>query len=133
MLDDILEQYYEVFDSKVGKMKDVLLKIPVPSRTKPIFYKVRPIPYSIKEKVDGELQRLVKEGIFEPLEYSEWAAFIVPVRISNGSVRICRDYKITVNKVTQCDKYPVPKTEGLRTTLNGDRENKKLDLSHAYQ
>lgn len=43
------------------------------------------------------------------------------------------DYKVTVNKLTQCDKYPVPRTEDLLATLNGAERFSKLDLSHAYQ
>ena len=82
--------YSEVFDSELGKMKDVLVKIPVPSDTKPIFYNAKPVPYAIKEKVENELERLVMEGIFEPLEFSECAAPVVPVRTSGGSVRIYR-------------------------------------------
>ena len=77
------------------------------------------MPYAIKEKDGNELDCLVKEGIFEPLEYSEWAAPIVPVQKSDGSVQICGDYTVTVNKVTQCSKYPVPRTKDLLATLNG--------------
>ena len=76
-------------------MKDILVKIPVPSETKPIFYKARPVPYAIKEKGENELEHLVNEGIFEPLEYSKWAALTVPVRKYDGFVQICRDYKVT--------------------------------------
>ena len=80
-------------------MKDALVKTPVPSQTKAIFYKARPVPYAIKKKVENESERLIKEGIFEPLEYSEWAAPVVPVRKANGSAWICGDYKVTVNKI----------------------------------
>ena len=71
--------------------------------------------------------------IIEPLVYSEWAAPIVPVPKSDGSVWICRDYKVLVNKVTQFDKYLVRRTEDLLATLNGGERFLKLDLSHAYQ
>ena len=37
LLDGILEKYSEVFDSGLGEMKDALVKIPVPSETKPII------------------------------------------------------------------------------------------------
>ena len=60
------------------------------------------VPYAITEKVENKLERLVREGIFEPLKYSKWAAPIVPVGKS-GICAICGDYKVTVNKVTQCD------------------------------
>lgn len=104
LLDDILEKYCDVFDSEPGKTKDVLVNIPVPSETKSIFYKARPVPLS-----DGS------------------------VRISDGSVRICGDYKVTVNKVTQCDIYPVPRILDLLVTLNRGERFSKLYLSHAYQ
>ena len=54
----VSEKYSEVFDSEPGKMKHVLVKIPVPSVTKPIFFKARPVPYA-----------LVEESIYVPLEY----------------------------------------------------------------
>ena len=48
---------------------------------------------------------------------SEWAAPIVSVFKGNGSIRICGDYKETVNKAADFNKYPIPKTEGLRLKL----------------
>ena len=117
-LDGILEKYSEVFDSELGEMKDVLVKIHVPSETKPIFHKARPVPYAIKEKIENELERLIKEGISEPLEYSEWAESFVSIRKSDGCRLICGDYNVTVNKVTQCDRYCVPRTEDILATLN---------------
>ena len=45
LLDSVLEKYFEVFDSELGKMKDVLVKIPVPSETKPILYRARLVLY----------------------------------------------------------------------------------------
>ena len=66
LLDSILEKYSEVFNSELGKMKDVLVKLLLPFETKPIFYKARPVPYAIKEKVENELGSSVKKGTFEP-------------------------------------------------------------------
>ena len=48
-------------------------------------------------------------------------------------MRICGDYKQTINQASLCDKYPIPKTEDLFATLNGGEKFSKLDLSHAYQ
>ena len=48
-------------------------------------------------------------------------------------MRICGDYKVTVNPVLQVDQYPVPKAEDLFATLAGGQKFTKLDLSHAYQ
>ena len=55
----------------------------------------------------------MKLGIYEPVYSSKWAAPIVPVFKPDGSIRICGDYKQTVNTVADCDKYLVPKTEDI--------------------
>ena len=51
----------------------------------------------------------------------------------DGSVRICGDYKCTVNQVSKLDNYPIPKTEDLLATLGGGNKYNKLDMSQAYQ
>ena len=64
---------------------------------------------------------------------SEWAAPIVPVLKPDGTIRICGDYKITVNKAAKPDVYPLPRVEDLFATLAGGKTFTKLDLAHAYQ
>ncbi len=45
-------------------------------------------------------------------------------------MRICGDYKVTVNPVLHVDQYPLPKPDGL---FAGGKKFSTLDLSHAYQ
>ena len=45
-----------------------------------------------------ELERLEKEGIIRKRQFSEWAAPIVPVLKDDGTVIVCRDYKVTANQ-----------------------------------
>lgn len=61
----------------------------VDPQAKPKFFKARPVPYALKEKIDRELDRLQDEGTIEPVQFSQWAAPIVPVLKADGSVRIC--------------------------------------------
>ena len=51
----------------------------------------------------------------------------------DGSVRICGDYKVMVNKVLQLDNYPIPSLEDLYVKLSSGKFFTKLDLSHAYE
>ena len=77
--------------------------------------------------------RLAPEFL-EPVEFASWAAPIVPVLKSNkSSIRICGDFKLTVNPVVKLDKYPIPKVEDLFAQLAGGKTFTKLDLSQAYQ
>ena len=48
-------------------------------------------------------------------------------------MRICGDYKVTVNPVLDVDHYPLPTPEDLFATLAGGNKFSTLDLSHAYQ
>ena len=67
------------------------------------------------------------------MKYSDWAASIVPVPKADGSVRICGDYRMTVNSELKVDQYPVPTAEDLFASLAGGKTFTKLDLSQAYQ
>ena len=72
----------------------------------PKFVKARPVPFSLRGKVDQEFDRLLKAGIIEPVKFSRWAALIIPVMKGDGSVRICGDYKVTINPAARSDTYP---------------------------
>ena len=87
----------------------------------------------MKSKVEEELEWLEKEGIIEPVQYAEWVAPIVPVLKADGkSLRICGDFKVTVNKADQLDCYPIPKIEDLFAPLAHGKTFTKLDMSHYY-
>ncbi len=84
--------------------------------------------------VEVELDRLVSEGTLQPIQFSDWAAPIVPVlKKDKTSIRICGDFCRTVNPVSKLDRYPVPKIEDLFAKLSGGRTFTKIDLSQAYQ
>ena len=57
---------------------------------------------------------------------------IVPILKKDGSIRICGDYKITVNQVANVDSYPIPIIEDLYTNLVGGNMFSTLGLSNAY-
>ena len=67
------------------------------------------------------------------MNFSNWATPIVTVPKPDGSVRICGDYKVTINPVLDVDSYPLPTPEDLFATLAGGQKFSKLDLSQAYQ
>lgn len=131
-LSKILKKHEDVFKDGLGTLKGVKAKIHVEENAKPVFCKARSVAYSLKEKVDRELDRLLEQGSIEPVKFSEWATPIVPVLKPNGEVRLCGDYKVTVNKVSHLEQYPIPKIEDLMATLGGGKTFTKLDLSHAY-
>ena len=90
------------------------------------------MPYALKPKVEEELRRLQNESILTKVEWSEWATPIVPVPKRDGSVRLCGDYKITVNPELQAEQYPLPRIEDIFANLAGGQKFSKIDLRQAY-
>lgn len=71
-------------------------------------------------------------GIIEPVECSDWASPLVPVNKSDGTLRICVDYKVTLNPVLLIDRYPLPKIDDVLVAMNGAQYFSKIDLSQSY-
>ena len=125
-------KYSEVFSDELGKLKDVKAKLILKENSAPKFVKARPVPYSLKDKIDKELDKLLNQGVIEKVNTSDWATPIVPVPKPNGDVRICGEYKVTVNPVLQVEQYPLPRIDDLFASLSGGQHFSKIDLKNAY-
>ena len=127
-LEILLRQYPALFSDRLEKMKDFQAKIHVEEGATPKFSKARNVPFALQDAVIKELERLENEGILKPVSYSEWASSIVVVTIPDGHIRICTDYKRTVNPHIEADQYPMPTAEELFTKMTEGKTFTKLDL-----
>ena len=133
-LQQLLKPLESVFKEELGTFTGDKVSIHIDPSVVPKFCKARPLPYSMKGMVEDELQRLENLGIIKPVKSSKWAAPIVPVlKPDRKSIRICGDYKLTVNRASKLEQYPIPKVEDLFSTLAGGITFTKLDMSQAYQ
>ena len=132
-LDLLQTKYSSLFDGNLETIKGVSAHLKLKENAVPQFFKPRPVPFTLKEKIADELRRLEKIGLLEKVEFSDWATPIVPVLKPDGSVRICGDYKVTINPVLDVPEHPMPTADDLFTQLNGGEKFTKLDLSSAYQ
>ncbi|XP_039314523.1 uncharacterized protein K02A2.6-like [Solenopsis invicta] len=128
----LLQEYKELFNNELGKYKFEKIDLKLSKEANPIFIKPRPIPLAFKEKISKQLEELEKKGVIEPIDTSAWGTPLVPVIKKDGSIRICADYKITVNKFLEDVKHPLPRIEELFTALSGGESFTKLDLTAAY-
>lgn len=130
--EEIIASHKSVFKDQIGVIHDFKAHIEVPENAKPSYFKPRSVPYALKEKVEKELRRLETLGVITKIDRSDWASPIVVVPKADGSIRLCGDYKVSVNKVIQIEQYPLPTAEDLFATLAGGKVFSKLDLSNAY-
>ncbi|KAM7309441.1 uncharacterized protein ISCGN_013072 [Ixodes scapularis] len=124
---------YDYSKAQPQKLVYVAISTVTSMEARPRFFKPRPLPFALKDGVTQELQRLQREGILVPVKTSEWAAPIVPVLKRDGHVRICGDFKVTINPVATVEKYPLPRVEDLWSALSGGQKFSKLDLRDGDQ
>ena len=113
----LLKKHSAGFSDTHQAIKTNVAKIYVDDNAVPKYFKARPLPYVMRDMVDKERDRLLTEDIIEPVQYSSWDAPVVPVMKADTTVRLCGDYKLTVNQVTKLDRYPLPRIEDLYASL----------------
>ncbi|CAB3257988.1 unnamed protein product [Arctia plantaginis] len=127
-------KYKEVFSKdRSSHILNFKAKLKLRDGATPTFHKAYSIPYSKKQEVEAELLNLVKSGIIKKVTHSDWASPIVIVEKSNKNIRVCVDYKVTLNKQLDTDHYPLPLPEDIFSELAGATCFCVLDLSGAYQ
>lgn len=82
--------------------------------------------------VDREIERQINEGLLVKVDKSEWATPVVVVPKSDGSVRMCGDYKVTLNPSLIVDEHPLPTIDELFYSMAVGMKFSKIDLSKAY-
>ena len=86
----------------------------------------------MKEAVVDEIDRLEEEGILKPVSYSKWASPVVIVTRPDGRIRMCGDFKYTLNPVLESEEYPMPDADELFINVQGGQKYSNIDLSKAY-
>ena len=79
------------------------------------------------------MEKQVKEGELVPVDKSEWATPIVVVHKKDGEIRICGDFKVSINPCLHPQTYPLPTPEEIFSTLANEESYTKLDLGRAYK
>ncbi|XP_062535161.1 uncharacterized protein K02A2.6-like [Armigeres subalbatus] len=82
-------------------------------------------------KVVEELDALEKTGIVTKAAITEGGTQLVTV-LKKDNIRLCADYRVTVNPFLEDKRYPMPVVEDLFDTLQGGKLFSKLDLKSAY-
>lgn len=124
-------EFPEVFADGLGTFKTPM-QLYLSDKT-PVFVKARPLPLALRVPVERELERLQRDDVIYKVDRTDYGTPIVPIVKKNGDLRICGDYKVTINPLLKDFHYPLPRIDDIFATLSGGEQYSKLDLSHAYQ
>ena len=107
-LDTLLKRYEDLFSEKLGTIHPFHTELQLHSEAWAKICKARPAPLAIRAAIDSELDRLEAAGIIEPVAHSDWVAPVVVVPIEDGKIRLCGDYKVSINPALEVEQYPLP-------------------------
>lgn len=131
-VESVIAKHTEVFKNGLGTYRGSPVAIHIKPGANPRFLKARPVPFALKERVEKEIDRLQREGVLRPVSFSEWATPVVPIVKKTGEIRLCGDYRSTVNEATESDTYPMPTANEVFATVAGGKFFTTLDLDRAY-
>jgi hypothetical protein len=98
-----------------------------------MFHKPYDLAIALREPVKKQLDAEVKFGILEKVKFSEFASPIVALsKKSSTDVRVCGDFKRTINKYIQLEHYPLPHFNDLTLKWVDCKYFSVIDLSKAY-
>ncbi|XP_022833967.1 uncharacterized protein K02A2.6-like [Spodoptera litura] len=129
---DLLKKFPELFKDALGEYKGPEVSLHLRTDATPRFLKARPVPFPLRKQVEEQLTQMINDGILTPVRYSKWATPLRIVKKDDGSLRICGDYRSTVNMAIDVDTYPLPAATESFVKLSGGRIFSKLDLKQAY-
>ena len=97
----------------------------------PIVSKSRRYSRDDLKFIDGEVERLLKEGIIEPSN-SLWRTQVVVTKDESHKKSLAIDYSQTINRFTLLDAFPLPRINDLVNDIAQYRVFSTIDLRSAY-
>ena len=97
----LIDRYGSLFSEEQGELKGFTAHLALKEGAQPSYIPAREIPYAMREKVEADLDRLVKRGVIYKVKHSRWSSPIVVVPKPDNAIRVCGDYKPTDPEVKQ--------------------------------
>ena len=129
---DVLYEECEAFardDDDIGSVPSLEMDIKLTDH-RPVQKSYNSVPKPLYRDVQIYLEDLLNQQFIRKSE-SPYSSPIVLVRKSDGSIRMCCDFR-ELNKKTMVDKFPLPRLQDLLDNLGGNNYFSVLDQSKAY-
>ena len=128
-LNDVLEEHRVLFGSSEMPTPYAVHKINTGDH-EPIFSPPYRISFAKAEILKHEIESMLEHDVIEECE-SAWASPVVMVPKTDGTVRVCVDYR-KLNSVTIPDRYPLPRMDDLLHAAKSTKFMSTLDLQSGY-
>ena len=116
-------------DLDIGHFTKIKHKIDTQNAA-PTKERMRRTPFGMEDEEENLIQDLLHKHVIQPSS-SEWVSAPVLVRMKDGKVRYCIDYR-KLNYVTRKDAFPLPRIESCIDTLRGNKYMSCLDMAWGY-
>ncbi|XP_031355214.1 uncharacterized protein K02A2.6-like [Photinus pyralis] len=135
MITSLKQKYNSLFQEEPNSfIKNFKAEFKIKENYQPIFHRAYEMPFALKPQVEEELSRMVNSGVLSKVSHSNWASPIVVVPKKNASeIRICVDFKKTLNLAIDSDHCFLPLPSDIFATLSGSEFYCVIDLKGAYQ
>jgi hypothetical protein len=108
----LLHEYQDIFQTTFSNMKGIAgeigeIRIPLKPGTKPVKQRPYRMKPRYKEKVKEEIDCMLKEGVIESVQESEWISPMVVKEKKIGGIIICFHLR-KLNEACLHDPFPMP-------------------------
>ncbi|UYV67552.1 hypothetical protein LAZ67_5001177 [Cordylochernes scorpioides] len=94
-------------------------RVPTPISEEKSITTPRQVPFALKQLVENEIDKLVDLNILSPIDKSDCASPLVCVAKPNGQIRLCADFKKSLNPYLEDVKYPIPNIDSVLSNFQG--------------
>ena len=128
-----INEFPAVTKEGLGLLRGIKADVELEEGAEARFCRCRPVPFALRDQVGEAIQKQVEDGELESVDQSDWAAPIVEVKKKDGGIRICADFKTTINPHLRTKTFPLPTPDEVFSTLAHGESFSKLDLARAYK
>ncbi|KYO21829.1 hypothetical protein Y1Q_0000515 [Alligator mississippiensis] len=125
----VIRKFQDVFSKEPGWFRGAVHTIKTPPGAI-VREKWRPIPHHLLQAVREEVSSMLRLGVVRPSQ-SPWRSSLVPVHKSDGSLRLCIDYR-RLNALAVFDTFPMPQVDELIEWIEEAQYISTLDLAKGY-